>query len=132
MVEENTDLERHIRRGDDHAADADIARRRLIALAEESGLPFDELLELWADDTEQQLEAASTALGAGNLIEAARLVHSASGASGICGVDALASQLKIVETLAVLGRPRHARQALEQAQVRFACLSGALLSGART
>lgn len=131
MIEENTNLGWR-NRTEKHAADADIARRRLIALSQESGLPFDELLELWADDTEQQLEAASAALGVGNLIEAARLVHSASGASGICGVDALASQLKIVETLAVLGRRQDARQALEQAQIRFACLSGALLNGARS
>jgi HPt (histidine-containing phosphotransfer) domain-containing protein len=113
----------------DRSADAAVARRRLIVLAEESGLAFAELVALWADDTAQQLDAASAALAADNLPEAARLVHGASGASGICGVSTLADHLKIVETLAVQGRSNDARQALAQAQVRFACLSAALQNG---
>jgi HPt (histidine-containing phosphotransfer) domain-containing protein len=117
------------RSGEERLGDASVARRRLVVLAEESGLPFDELVTLWVDDTGQQLAAASAALAAGNLPEAARLVHGASGASGMCGVANLADQLRIVETLAVEGRCSDASQALAQAQIRFACLSGALQSG---
>jgi HPt (histidine-containing phosphotransfer) domain-containing protein len=108
--------------------DAAIARRRLAEVAEEAGLAFEELLALWTDDTEQHLAAANAALMSGNLVEAARLVHSASSASGLCGVRAIAEQLRIVERLAAQGRGAVARQALEQAQVRFACLTGALSS----
>jgi len=106
--------------------DTATARLRLSALAEESGMAFEELLRLWADDTALQLAAASAALAAGNLADAARLVHGASGASGICGISALAEQLKMVEQLAVQGRSSDAQKALASAQVRFACLSGAL------
>ncbi|HET7218472.1 MAG TPA: Hpt domain-containing protein [Vicinamibacterales bacterium] len=89
-------------------------------------MSFDDLLDLWSEDTALQLAAASAAIAAGNLPEAARLVHSASGASGICGVASLAQELKLVESLAAQGKRGDAASALAHAQARFAGLSGAL------
>jgi HPt (histidine-containing phosphotransfer) domain-containing protein len=106
--------------------DAAIAIQRLAELADESGLAFGELVEMWSEDTRLQLRLASAALVAGDLREAARLIHGASGSSGMCGVTALAEQLRMVENLAVEGRGGDAQQVLASAQVRFAGISGAL------
>lgn len=106
--------------------DATIALWKLGELAEESGLPFDDLLNLWSEDTANQLWLASAALVAGDHREAARLAHGACGASGLCGVKALADQLRMVEDLAGEGRCGDAQQVLASAQVRFAGISGAL------
>jgi HPt (histidine-containing phosphotransfer) domain-containing protein len=106
--------------------DAAIAIQKLGELAEESGLAFDDLVEMWSEDTRKQLALASAALAAGDAREAARLVHGASGASGMCGVAALAEQLRMVEDLAVEGRCGDAQQVLARAQMRFAGISGAL------
>lgn len=115
--------------GSDCASDARLARQKLLVVAEESGLSFDELLTLWSDDTTAQLAGAGAALAAGNLAEAARLVHGASGASGLCGVAALSEELRRVEALAIAGRRKEASAALEVATERFASLSGALHKG---
>jgi HPt (histidine-containing phosphotransfer) domain-containing protein len=109
--------------------DALTARQKLLSLAEDSGLSFGELVDLWTADTASQLALASAALSAGNLAETARLVHSASGASGICGVTSLADELRIVQSLAEAGRRDAAQAALEQAQTSFADLSGELHKG---
>ena len=60
-----------------------VARQKLSQLAEETGMTFEELVDLWSVETGSQLAAASAALAAGQLAEAARLVHSASGASAL-------------------------------------------------
>jgi HPt (histidine-containing phosphotransfer) domain-containing protein len=112
--------------------EATVAKQKLGQLAEESGMTFDELVNLWAEDTAAQLTAATAALAAGRLAEAARLVHSASGASGICGIAALADELKSAELLAVAGRGAEAGEALANAQRRFAMLSGALHNGMKS
>jgi HPt (histidine-containing phosphotransfer) domain-containing protein len=109
-----------------------LAVQKLVDLAAECGLSFDDLLELWSADTAKQLAQASAALAAGDMREAARLVHSASGASGLCGVTALAEQLKMVELLAVEGRCRDAQQALASARLRFAGINVALHGGAQS
>jgi hypothetical protein len=108
-------------------ADASIARQRLVTLAEESGMSFEELVDLWSTDTAAQLALASAALAAGNLAEAARLAHGASGTSGLCGVASLAADLRNVESLAAAGRATDAQAALARAQVSLASLSGELL-----
>ena len=109
-----------------------LARQALLQLADESGMTYDELLELWAVETASQLASASAALAAGNLREAARLVHSASGASGICRIVTLADELKTAENLAKEGRVDAAAQALEKAQQRFTTLNGALHNGTKS
>jgi HPt (histidine-containing phosphotransfer) domain-containing protein len=106
-----------------------VAKQRMSQLAEETGMPFEELVSLWAGETETQLASASAALAAGNLEEAARLVHSASGSSSICGVTTLAEELKSAEKLAAAGRGEDARQALANAHRRFTAISGALHNG---
>src|SRR5215207_10132943 len=109
-----------------------IAKQKLGQIAEESGMTFDELVSLWADDTEAQLTAATAALAAGQLAEAARLVHSASGASGLCGITSLAEELKSAELFATQGRGADASAALENAQRRFTQLNGALHDGTKS
>jgi len=106
-----------------------IAKQRMSQLAEETGMPFEELVTLWSGETAAQLASASAALTAGNLEEAARLVHSASGSSSICGVTTLAEELKSAEKLAAAGRGDDARQALANAHRRFTAISGALHNG---
>jgi HPt (histidine-containing phosphotransfer) domain-containing protein len=109
-----------------------IAKQKLGQVAEESGMTFEELVDLWADDTEAQLTAASAALAAGRLAEAARLVHSASGASGLCGITSLAEELKSAELFATQGRGADASEALANAQRRFTQLNGALHNGTKS
>jgi HPt (histidine-containing phosphotransfer) domain-containing protein len=110
-------------------SDASIARMKLVELAEETGLAFNDLVQLWSSETADQLESAGNALVEGNLPEAARLVHGAAGASGMCGVTALADQLKAVELLTVAGRQADAQQALVRARARFARVSAVLTRG---
>ena len=112
--------------------EAVLARQALLQLADESGMTYDELLDLWAIETASQLSSASAALAAGNLREAARLVHSASGASGICRIVTLADELKTAENLAKEGRGDAAARALEKAQQRFTSLNGALHNGTKS
>jgi HPt (histidine-containing phosphotransfer) domain-containing protein len=109
-------------------SDVTIARTKLVELAEQTGLAFNDLVELWSTETADQLESATNALTAGNLPEAARLVHGAAGASGMCGVTGLADQLKAVELLAVAGRSADAQKALTRARARFTRVSGVLTS----
>ena len=109
--------------------EATTAREALRQLADESGMTFDELLELWSTDTATQLAAASTALAAGDLGQAARLVHSASGACGICKIATLAEELKTAENLAKDGRADAATEALKKAERRFRAINTALNSG---
>ena len=104
-------------------SDVTIARKKLTELADETGLSFNDLIALWSTETADQLTSADAALEAGNLPEAARLVHGAAGASGMCGVTALADQLKAVELLAVAGRAADAQQALARAHARFTRVS---------
>ena len=113
-----------------HETDVAIARNKLTELAEETGLSFDDLVNLWSTETADQLESAVAALAAGNLSEAARLVHGAAGATGMCGVVGLADQLKAVELLAVAGRGSDAQEALTRARVRFERVSGLLSKSA--
>jgi HPt (histidine-containing phosphotransfer) domain-containing protein len=101
-------------------------------LAEETGMPFEELVDLWAVETEAQLGSASVALAAGNLAEAARLVHSASGSSGICGITALADALKLAEKHAAAGRGAEASQTLANAHHLFTAISSALQNGTKS
>ena len=109
--------------------EAVLAKQKMSQLAEETGMPFEELVNLWTGETEAQLASASRALAAGNFEEAARLVHSASGSSSICGVTTLADELKSAEKLAAAGRGNDARQALANAHRRFTAISGALQNG---
>jgi len=109
-----------------------IAKQRMSQLAEETGMPLEELVDLWAVETEAQLGSASEALAAGNLAEAARLVHSASGSSGICGITALADALKSAEQLANAGRGADASQALATAHLLFTSISGVLQNGTKS
>jgi HPt (histidine-containing phosphotransfer) domain-containing protein len=104
-------------------SDVTIARKKLTELADETGLSFTDLVTLWSTETAEQLTSADAALEAGNLPEAARLVHGAAGASGMCGVTGLADQLKAVELLAVAGRGSDAQQALTRAHARFTHVS---------
>jgi HPt (histidine-containing phosphotransfer) domain-containing protein len=106
--------------------DAAVAKTKLEELAEQTGLAFNDLVELWSTETADQLETAKNALSSGNLPEAARLVHGAAGASGLCGVTALADQLKAVELLVVAGRSADAKKALTRARARFTRVSGVL------
>ncbi len=106
--------------------EATAARDALRQLADESGMTYDELLELWSTDTATQLADASAALAAGNLGDAARLVHSASGASGICKIATLAEELKTAENLAKDGRGDAATEALKKAERRFRVINTAL------
>ena len=107
-------------------SDVAIARNKLTELAEETGLSFDDLVKLWSTETADQLQSAVTAIAAGNLPEAARLVHGAAGATGMCGVAGLADQLKAVELLTAAGRVNDAQKALTRARVRFERVSGLL------
>ncbi len=107
-------------------SDVAIARNKLTELAEQTGLSFEDLVNLWSTETADQLQCAVTALAEGNLSEAARLVHGAAGATGMCGVAGLADQLKAVELLAVAGRSSDAEEALTRARVRFERVSGLL------
>jgi HPt (histidine-containing phosphotransfer) domain-containing protein len=111
-------------------SDVAVARNKLTELADETGLSFDDLVKLWSTETADQLESAVAALAAGNLPEAARLVHGAAGATGMCGVVALADQLKAVELLAVAGRGSDAQEALTRARTRFERVSGLLSKSA--
>ena len=106
-----------------------MAKQRMSQLAEETGMPFGELVNLWAGETDAQLASANAALTAGNFEEAARLVHSASGSSSICGVTTLADDLKSAEKLAAAGLGDEARQALANAHRRFTAISRALHNG---
>ena len=107
-------------------SDVTIARTKLVELAEQTGLTFNDLVELWTTETADQLESATNALNSGDLPEAARLVHGAAGASGLCGVIELADQLRAVELLAVAGRSDDAQKALVRARARFTRVSGVL------
>ena len=107
-------------------SDVAIARTKLVELAEQTGLTFNDLVELWTTETADQLETATTALNAGDLQEAARLVHGAAGATGLCGVVELADQLRAVELLIVAGRSADAQKALPRARARFTRVSGEL------
>lgn len=106
--------------------DVAIARKKIVQLAEETGISVADLVELWSTETADQLRSAVDALAAGNLPEAARLVHGAAGATGMCGVAGLADQLKAIELLAIAGRAADAQQALERARARFERVSGVL------
>jgi hypothetical protein len=107
-------------------SDVTVARKKLTELADDTGLSFNDLVTLWSTETAEQLTSADAALEAGNLPEAARLVHGAAGASGMCGVAGLADQLKAVELLAVAGRGPDAQQALVRARARFTRVSAQL------
>jgi len=111
--------------------DAAVAKTKLEELAEQTGLTFKDLVDLWATETADQLETATIALAAGNLPEAARLVHGAAGASGLCGVIQLADQLRAVELLVVAGRAADAKKALSRARTRFTRVSGVLAGEAK-
>jgi HPt (histidine-containing phosphotransfer) domain-containing protein len=112
--------------GTSRSDEATLARESLRRLADESGMAFEELLDLWSSDTAKLLARANVAMAAGNLTEAARLVHSASGASGICKIATLAEELKTAELLAKDGRRDAATVALAQAERRFTAINGAL------
>jgi HPt (histidine-containing phosphotransfer) domain-containing protein len=107
-------------------SDVAIARTKLVELAEQTGLTFNDLVELWTTETAEQLESATTALNSGDLPEATRLVHGAAGASGLCGVVELADQLRAVELLTAAGRSADAQKALVRARARFTHVSGML------
>jgi len=124
-----SDVSNEVVCGTSWVEEATAARDALRQLADESGMTFDELLELWSTDTATQLAAASAALVAGNLGEAARLVHSASGASGICQIATLAEELKTAENLAKDGRADAATEALNKAERRFKAINTALNKG---
>ena len=59
-----------------------------------------------------RLELAVSALSAGDLPEAVRLVHGAAGTTGICGAAGLAEDLTSIEHLAAAGRADDAQKAL--------------------
>jgi HPt (histidine-containing phosphotransfer) domain-containing protein len=106
-----------------------LAAESLRQIADESGMAFEELLDLWSSDTSKLLARANVAMASGNLAEAARLVHSASGASGICKISTLAEELKTAELLAKDGRRDAAAEALAKAERRFMSIDGALHGG---
>ena len=116
-------------RAGSNSDDAALAGQSLRQLADESGMAFEELLALWSSDTAKLIARAKVAMAAGNLTEAARLVHSASGASGICNIAALADELKTAELLAKDGHRDAATEALARAERRFMAINGALHGG---
>jgi HPt (histidine-containing phosphotransfer) domain-containing protein len=115
--------------GTNTSDEATLARESLRQLADESGMAFEELVDLWSSDTAKLLARAKVAMATGNLDEAARLAHSASGASGICKIAKLAEELKTAELLAKDGHRDAACEALARAERRFTAIDGALHGG---
>lgn len=110
-------------------ADARLVAERLAVLAEDTGMTVRELQELWLTETASCLELAVTALAAGHLPEAVRLVHGAAGTTGICGAAGLATDLTSIEHLAGTGRTGDAERALSAARAEFRLLTSVLHGG---
>lgn len=95
-------------------------------MADETGIPLNELVDLWTEDTAERFNAAAEALTAGDVSDAAREAHTAAGASGLCGAAALSDALREVEAMALAGHRREALQALSDARITFERVRGAL------
>jgi HPt (histidine-containing phosphotransfer) domain-containing protein len=109
---------------DDRAsADAKLVAERFVALSDDTGMTRDELREMFLTEMGDRLELAVSALSAGDLSEAVRLVHGAAGTTGICGAAGLAENLTNIEHLASAGRSDEARTALALATAEFHLLT---------
>ena len=99
---------------------------RFVALSDDTGMTRDELRDMFLTEMGDRLELAVSALSAGDLPEAVRLVHGAAGTTGICGAAGLAENLTNIEHLAAAGRSDDARTALALATAEFHLLTTVL------
>jgi HPt (histidine-containing phosphotransfer) domain-containing protein len=108
------------------ASDATLVAERLADLADDTGMTVDELRTMWVTETSERLEHAVSALTAGALSEAVRLVHTAAGTTGLCGAVQLAKNLASIEHMAAEGRGTEAGKALLVARADFTRLTSVL------
>lgn len=113
-------------RDDRASADAKLVAERFVALSDDTGMTKDELREMFLTEMGDRLELAVSALSAGDLLEAKRLVHGAAGTTGICGAAGLAENLTSIEHLVAAGRSDDARKALGLATAEFHLLTTVL------
>jgi HPt (histidine-containing phosphotransfer) domain-containing protein len=116
-------------RADRAVADATLVADRFVVLADDTGMSIGELQEMFLTEMGDRLETAVSALAAGALPEAVRLVHGAAGTTGICGAAGLAEDLTGIERLAGAGRAGDAQKALESATAEFHLLTSVLQRG---
>jgi HPt (histidine-containing phosphotransfer) domain-containing protein len=107
-------------------ADGDVDTGRLRGLVDETGLSLNELIDLWTRETGSQLATVGSALAAGDVHEAMRVVHGAASATALYGLTDLARELSGIEALLRAGNTDAARPALVQAQAEFTRVSQAL------
>jgi putative Ca2+/H+ antiporter (TMEM165/GDT1 family) len=108
------------------AADAKLVGERFVILSDDTGMTIGALQEMFLVEMGDRLDLAVSALSAGDLPEAVRLVHGAAGTTGICGASGLAENLTNIEHLAAAGHTGDALTALETATAEFHLLTTVL------
>jgi hypothetical protein len=108
------------------AAEAKLVVERLATLSADTGMSVAEIREMWLVETADRLERALAAASSGDLAEARRQVHSAAGSTGMCGADALATDLTTIENLAAAGNVEGTSAVLAQALADFRLLTAIL------
>jgi HPt (histidine-containing phosphotransfer) domain-containing protein len=100
------------------SAAAPVDMSRLLEFTDGTPENLRELVTLYVDQTQEQLNKMLAAIAAGNAAEVRRLAHSCAGASGTCGVGRLTGLLRDLEARAAEQRlengPELGRQIAEE------------------
>jgi HPt (histidine-containing phosphotransfer) domain-containing protein len=100
-------------------SDAPVNINRLIEVSDSKQENLKELVDLYLQQTEQQIQQLKMAILSNELSEVKRIAHSCAGSSATCGMTALIAPLRILERFAHENRAEKAEQMIPKIDEAF-------------